>query len=122
MTVLVREEEEIVAAERSYTRLRGEGQIIVTNNCAVDNTHEILQEFERDVQITVIDEEGDDFSQYRWVTRMARLAQKMGADLVMNNDADEMWWPVEEDLKSVLAAVPPRYGCATVERMNALPL
>jgi len=122
MTLLVRDEEDIVAANLSYHLSRGVDHIIVTNNCSVDNTREILQEFERAGQITVIDEEGDDFSQFRWVTRMARLAQKMGADWVINNDADEMWWPVEEDLKSVLAAVPPRYGCATVERMNALPL
>src|SRR4029079_15547226 len=57
-----------------------------------------------------------------WVTRMARLAHEMGADWVINSDADEMWWPVEGDLKSTLAAVPPTHGCVTVERMNALPL
>ena len=122
MTLLVRDEEDIVAANLSYHLSRGVDHIIVTNNRSVDDTREILQEFERAGQITLIDEDEDDFSQFRWVTRMARLAQKMGADWVINNDADEMWWPVEGDLKSVLAAVPPPYGCVTVERMNALPL
>ncbi len=122
MTLLVRDEADIVAANLSYHLSRGVDHIIVTNNRSVDDTREILQEFERAGQITLIDEDEDDFSQFRWVTRMARLAQKMGADWVINNDADEMWWPVEGDLKSVLAAVPPLYGCVTVERMNALPL
>jgi hypothetical protein len=122
MTLLVRDEEDIVAANILYHLSRGVDHIIVTNNCSVDDTREILQEFERAGQITLIDEDEDDFSQFRWVTRMARLAQKMGADWVINNDADEMWWSVEGDLKSVLAAVPPAYGCVTVQRMNALPL
>jgi len=122
MTLLVRDEEDIVAANLLYHLSRGVDHIIVTNNRSVDGTREILQEFERAGQITLIDEEEDDFSQFRWVTRMARLAQKMGADWVINNDADEMWWPVEGDLKSVLAAVPPAYGCVKVQRMNALPL
>ena len=122
MTLLVRDEEDIVAANISYHLSRGVDHIIVTNNRSVDDTREILQEFERAGQITLIDEDEDDFSQFRWVTRMARLAQKMGADWVINNDADEMWWPVQGDLKSVLAAVRPPYGCVTVERMNALPL
>ena len=122
MTLLVRDEADIVAANLSYHLSRGVDHIIVTNNRSVDDTREILQEFERTGQITLIDEDGDDFSQFRWVTRMARLAQKMGADWVINNDTDEMWWPVEGDLKSVLAAVPPLHGCVTVERTNALPL
>ena len=122
MTLLVRDEEDIVAANLSYHLSRGVDHVIVTNNRSVDDTREILQEFERAGQITLIDEDEDDFSQYRWVTRMARLAQRMGADWVINNDADEMWWPVDGDLKSVLAAVPPHYGSVTVKRMNALPL
>lgn len=122
MTLLVRDEEDIVAANLSYHLSRGVDHVIVTNNRSVDGTREILQEFARSGQVTVIDEEEDDFSQSRWVTRMARLAEKMGADWVINNDADELWWPVEGDLKSALAAEPSHYGCVAVERLNALPL
>lgn len=122
MTLLVRDEEDIVAANLSYHLSRGVDHVIVTNNRSVDGTREILQEFESSGQVTLIDEEDDDFSQFRWVTRMARLAHTMGADWVINNDADEIWWPIEADLKSVLADVPPHHGCVAVRRRNALPL
>ena len=122
MTLLVRDEEDIVAANLSYHLSRGVDHVIVTNNRSVDGTRAVLQEFERAGQITLIEEDGDDFSQFRWVTRMARLAYEKGADWVINADGDEIWWPVEGDLKSALAAVPPAYGSVTAERMNALPL
>ena len=42
---------------------------------------------------------------------MARAAaSEFGADWVINSDADEFWWPRGHDLKSVLGALPERYG------------
>jgi hypothetical protein len=122
MTLLVRDEEDIIAANLSYHLSRGVDHIIVTDNRSVDGTREILEKFARTGRVTVIDERGDDFSQFRWVTRMARLAAEMGADWVINNDADEIWWPFEGDLKTVFGTVPPECGSLIVQRMNALPL
>ena len=122
MTLLVRDEEDIIAANLHYHLSRGIDHIIVTDNRSVDGTREILEEFARAGGITLLDERGDDFSQYRWVTRMARMAARMGADWIINNDADEIWWPFEGDLKNVFEMVPPDCGSLIVERTNALPL
>ena len=53
---------------------------------------------------------------------MARLAAtEYDADWVLNNDADEFWWPLGGTLKDMLAAVPDRYGQLVVARHNFLP-
>jgi hypothetical protein len=46
---------------------------------------------------------------------MARLAcTEFAADWVINNDADEFWWPERGDLKQVLGAVPPSCDAVVV--------
>jgi hypothetical protein len=122
MTLLVRDEEDIIAANLSYHLSAGVDHIIVTDNRSVDGTHEILKEFTGTGRVTVIDEHEDDFSQFLWVTRMARLAAEMGADWVINSDADEMWWPLEGDLKTVFETAPRECGSLIVQRSNALPV
>ena len=115
MTLLVRDEEDIVAANIAYTfRAASTTSAIVTDNRSVDGTREILEEFARTGRVTVIDERGDDFSQFLWVTRMARVAAEMGADWVINNDADEIWWVPKGDLKTCLETVPPECGSLIV--------
>jgi Glycosyl transferase family 2 len=122
MTLLVRDEEDVIAANIAYHLSRGVDHVIVTDNHSVDGTRAILEGFARTGRVTVIDERGDDYSQFSWVTRMARAACEMGADWVINNDADEMWWVLEGDLKTALEAAPPECGSLIVRRCNALPL
>jgi hypothetical protein len=111
MTLLARDEADIVDAQIAFHLHAGVDFIVATANRSHDGTAEIFERYERAGVLHLLREEGDDMRQAEWVTRMARLAAtELGADWVINSDADEFWWPRAGSLKEVLAAVPPRFG------------
>jgi hypothetical protein len=111
MTLLVRDEEDVLESHLSFHLHAGVDAVIVTDNGSVDGTAGILDRFARDGAVHVIHEPAGAFRQREWVTRMARLAATdFGADWVINSDADEFWWPRGGSLKDVLEAIPGRYG------------
>ena len=111
MTLLARDEADVVDAQLAFHLHAGVDLVIATDNRSQDGTTEILERYERAGRLLLLREEGEDMRQGEWVTRMARLAAtEHGADWVVNADADEFWWPRSGSLKEVLAAVPERYG------------
>ncbi|HUD85450.1 MAG TPA: glycosyltransferase family 2 protein [Xanthobacteraceae bacterium] len=122
MTLLVRDEDDIIASNIDFHLDRGVDFIIATDNLSVDGTTDILRSYERKGLLHYIHQSDDDFSQGQWVTHMARLAcVDYGADWVINNDADEFWWPGQDDLKGVLNAMPPSCDAVNARRVNFLP-
>lgn len=123
MTLLVRDEADIVASNIDFHLRQGVDFIIATDNLSVDGTTDILRSYERRGLLHYIHQAEDNYAQHRWVTHMARLAStKYAGDWVINSDADEFWWPNHGDLKRVFCAVSPTYDaiiCA--ERVNFLP-
>lgn len=123
MTLLVRNEEEILEANIEYHLAQGVEFVIVTDHGSTDATPEILSSYEKRGIARVFRAEGTEHHQSQRVTRMARLAAvEHGADWVINNDADEFWWPAVGNLADVLAAVPPHYGQVIARRNNFLPV
>jgi glycosyl transferase family 2 len=111
VTVLARDEADVIDAQVAFHLNAGADLVIATDNNSQDGTLEILRAYEREGCLHLIREPAEGLRQSDWVTRMAQLAAtEFGADWVINTDADEFWWPRGGSLKEVLAAVPERFG------------
>ena len=111
VTVLARDEADIIDDQVAFHLNAGADFVIATDNTSRDGTTAILERYARDGVLHLIREPAEGLRQGEWVTRMARLAaEEYGADWVVNTDADEFWWPRGGSLKEVLGAVPQEYG------------
>jgi hypothetical protein len=111
MTLLARDEADVVDAQVAFHLSAGVDYVVATDNRSRDGTTEILESYSRAGQLHLIREDSESFQQSAWVTRMAQLAaRRFDADWVINSDADEFWWPRGGDLKDVLSAIPATHG------------
>jgi glycosyltransferase involved in cell wall biosynthesis len=121
MTLLLRDEQDIVRENLDFHLAQGVDRVIVTDNGSADRTVEILREYEARGSVSLLHEPTDDYSQGRWVTRMARMAATDGADWVINNDADEFWWPRSGTLKETFERLGDGVGVLVAHRTNFVP-
>ena len=122
VTLLVRDELDIVEANIRHHLRSGASHMVVTDNNSVDGTRELLDDLAASLPLTVLDEPSRGYEQSVWVTRMARLAAiDHGADWVINADADELWWAPDHDLPGALAATAPRFGVVEAPQLNFAP-
>jgi hypothetical protein len=111
MTLLARDEADIVETQLKFHLNAGVDFVIATDNLSQDGTTEILDSYAKAGQLHLIREDGEYLRQAEWITRMGRLAATdFGADWVIHSDADEFWWPRGDSLKEVLTSIPARYG------------
>lgn len=107
MTLLVRDEADIVEANIKFHLDRGVDFIVATDNGSCDGTTEILEQYEREGVLHLIHEPSRVLDQASWVNRMGRFAfDRLHADLVFHCDADEFWYPWSGSLKRELLARP----------------
>lgn len=105
MTLLVKNEEELLPLNLEFHRSMGVDGFIITDNNSTDSTPQIIEEYkQRGWVLEVIDEHATDYNQKRWVDRMIRLAKgKYHADWVINADADEFWYTPKRNIKAEIS-------------------
>jgi Glycosyl transferase family 2 len=122
MTLLVRDEADIIDAQIAFHLHAGVDFVIATDNGSTDGTREILESYARAGCLHLVHEGDGDMRQGKWVTRMARLAAtEFGADWVINSDGDEFWCSHGAPIKEILGEVPSRFGTVRAIMRNFVP-
>jgi hypothetical protein len=88
-TLLVRDEEDVIAENLRHHIAQGVDYFVVTDNASRDQTKDIVRSFSE--VATIIDEPAMNYRQADWVSRMANVVHEIGADWVIHLDADEFW-------------------------------
>ena len=106
MTLLVKNEEQMLAQQIEFHHALGVDHFIVTDNNSTDGTPDIIRRYqEKGWVVDVIEEHATDYEQKAWVDRMVELARaKHHADWIINADADEFWLPACGSFPELLQA------------------
>jgi hypothetical protein len=121
MTLMVRDEGDIIAAMIEHHLAQGVDHIICTDNGSVDGTREILARYADEGVLELHDDLRHEKQQSEVVTQMARSAfTDHGADWVLNADADEFWLPVDRSLtlREAFSRIPTTLGAFDVPVVN----
>ena len=119
MTILVRDEVDIIGENIRFHSIQGVDNFTVMDNGSVDGTREILAALTEEFDLNIIDNPNHTIDQDLWVTQMARQVRESGrADWVILNDADEFWVNSDGSLKNEMAN---KTGIVYVARQNMLP-
>jgi glycosyltransferase involved in cell wall biosynthesis len=121
MTLMVRDEADVIAAMIEHHLAQGVDLIIATDNGSIDGTREILERYAGTGRVEVHDYLTKDKNQTGVVSAMAsRAAVEHHADWVINADADEFF--VARDpaltLRAALSAIPQELGYFSVPVFN----
>ena len=106
MTLLVKNEEDMLEENLIFHKAMGVDGFIITDNNSSDRTPEIIRKYkEKGWIVEAIEEKATDYQQKKWVDRMIWKAKSVHkADWVINADADEIWHAPSGDLKTELVS------------------
>ena len=122
MTLLVRDNADIIALNLDHHLAQGVDAFIVTDNGSVDATLQILRTYQQRGLLELIEEPDQTYAQALWVTRMAERAAAIDADWVIHADADEFWIAAQSGrrLRDVVEQLPQESPVHQVQRWNAV--
>lgn len=111
MTLLVKNEEQMLEKNLIFHKQMGVDAFIITDNNSTDSTPQIIQRYkEKGWIVDVINEKATNYEQKSWVDRMIWRAKTIfKADWIINADADELWYSPTGNLKNEM-----RNTCANV--------
>jgi hypothetical protein len=103
MTLLVRDEADILEQNICFHLNNGVDFIVATDNNSVDGSRCILEKYRKMGCLYYINEVGRNLEQDKWVSRMATIAiDNYKADYLIHCDADEFWVPNKSNLKECI--------------------
>jgi hypothetical protein len=122
MTLLVRNEEDVLEDNILYHASQGVDIFVIMDNLSTDATRHIIKKLAVEIEIIYYSQTNDEYRQAEWVTSMAQEAASKPhhADWVINNDADEFWVFPNGSIKEYLRSIPPHISALHVKRFNAL--
>lgn len=92
MSILCRDEADIIEHSVRYHADSGVDCFVITDNGSRDGTREILEQLKGEYEIEIIDEPSLTVNSDLWVSRMHdSLRNNHHADWIINSDADEFW-------------------------------
>jgi len=106
MTLLVKNEDDILEENLIFHKSMGVDGFIITDNNSSDRTPEIIQKYkEKGWILEVINEKATNYEQKKWVDRMIWKAKvDYKADWIINADADELWYSPLGSIKTELVS------------------
>lgn len=106
MTLLVKNEEDILENNLRFHKAMGVDGFIITDNNSTDRTSDIIRKYQEIGWVKeVINETATNYNQKEWVDRMVWIAKKRyKADWIINADADELWYAPSGNLKTEMTS------------------
>ncbi len=103
MTILVRNEADIIADNILFHSKQGVDAFIVGDNASNDGTREKVATLAKNLPIQIVDLPDGQYRQTLWRTQMAHLAyRRFNAWWVISNDADEFYFARSGNIKQEL--------------------
>ena len=121
MTLLVKNEADVLEQNLQFHKAMGVDGFIITDNNSTDGTAAIIRKYaEKGWVLESIRETASGYEQKIWVDRMVMLAiTRHGADWIINADADEFWYSPSQNLKEEVKNV--RCNVLTCKVVNMYP-
>lgn len=105
MTLLLKNEEEMLEQSFLFHKAMGVDAFIVTDNGSTDGTRQIIERYKaKGWVVDAIDDPSEGYYQKELVDRMIWRAKTLfHADWIINADGDELWYPPSGNIKNELS-------------------